>query len=248
MTTKDVKMASAEELKRAYYDRGEFDICLQEVRGKLDSLAYDDPEKGELLALEGWCYYRKGEYETARRLFRDAGKVDFAKEGLAYLAAYIDKDDETLRKLVDALGDRVNTQNALIIRGRDPDSTITHEEVLAVAPRFHSAEVEVANLYHNAGRFFYHKARYDQDLVTALGLLDVSLVRYGVDRNWHHRGACNFWRSKVLETLLDKRGALEAARDSLYCWTQQMIIDPGTKRHKHKWEEAVNRIQELMSN
>jgi tetratricopeptide (TPR) repeat protein len=241
-------MANAEELKRAYYDRGEFDKCLEAIKRELCKLRPILSKKWrELVALGGWCYYRKGEYETARKWFQEAGQVDFAKEGLAYLAAYIDKDDEALRKLVDELGDRVNTQNALIIRGRDPDSAITHEEVLATALRFRSTEVEVANLYHNAGRFFYHKARHNQDLVTALGLLDISLVRYGVDRNWHHRGAANFWRSKVLEALLDKRGALEAARDSLYCWTQQMIIDPGTKRHKQKWEEAVNRIRALMS-
>lgn len=242
-------MANAEELRRAYYDRGEFDKCLQEIQRELKhpSRTLDELEVGALKALEGWCYYRKGEYETARKCFQQAGAVDFAKEGLAYLAVYIDKDDETFMKLAQELGDRVNIQNALTIRARDSDSTITHKEVMRGILRFRENVVEVANLYHNAARFFFQKARNKKDLLTALGLLDASLVRYGVDRNWHHRGAAHFWRSKVLEALLDKRGALEAARDSLYCWTQQMIIDPGTERHRQRWEEAVNRIRELMS-
>ena len=242
-------LSVAERLKQTYYDGGEIDKCLQEIQEAYKSSyrTLDELEVNELRALEGWCYYRKGKYENARECFQQAGSVSFAKEGLAYLAVYVDKDDEAFKKLASELGDRVNVQNALTIRARDPDSTITHKEVMKGVLRFQENTVEVANLYHNAGRFFFHKARNRQDLVTALGLLDASLVRYGVDRNWHHRGAANFWRSKVLEAMLDKRGALEAARDSLYCWTQQMIIDPGTERHKKKWEEAVNRIRELMS-
>lgn len=240
-------MVTAEKLRSAHYDRGEFERCLEEVQRELTSRADDDSERGELLALEGWCYYRKGEYETARQKFQKAGPVSFAREGLAYLAVYRDKDDNTFRQLAQELGDRVNIQNALTIRARDPDSTFTHKEVMRGVLRFKENVVEVANLYHNAGRFFFQKARNKKDLLTALGLLGASLVRYGVDRNWHHRGAANFWRSKVLEALLDKRGALEAARDSLYCWTQQMILDPGTERHKKQWENVINRIKELIS-
>ena len=235
-------MPSAAELRSTYYDKGEFDNCLKAVQMEVST---DHPERGELLALSGWCYYRQGKYEQARQLFQIAGSIRFAREGLAYLAAYKDKDDPTLQALIQELGDSVNAQNALIVRARDPDSTIAHDQVLDVTVLFTEDEVEVANLYHNAGRFFFHKARGKWDLITALGLFDVARTRYGVDRNWHHRGALNYWRSRVLEDLLDKRAALEAARDSLFCWTQQVILDPKTERHKQQWTNAGNRVREL---
>jgi len=79
------------------------------------------------------------------------------------------------------------------------------------------------------------------------GFLEAALVRYGIDRNWHHRGAANFWKSRVLERLYDKRAALEAARESLFCWTQQVILDLGTERHRKQWENAMERIKQLLS-
>ncbi len=231
-------------LRSTYYDRGEFDNCLNEVQRELNDLP-DHPDKGELLALAGWCHYRKKEYEVARSRFHEAGHVRFAREGLAYLAAYVDKDDVVLQSLAQELGNSVNTQNALIIRARDPGSTITLKQVMQEVLRWDEDTVETANLYHNAGRVFFQKAVDGVDFVTALGLYEVARARYGVDRNWHHRGALNYWRSIVLERLLDKRAALEAARDSLYCWTQQVILDPKTESHKKQWENAVERIRVL---
>jgi len=239
-------MPTAGELKSTYYDRGEFDNCLAATREELTTRAQDDPERAELLALAGWCHYRKGEYEVARQRFREAGQVSFAREGLAYLAVYVDKDDAAFNELARELRGSVNIQNALTIRARDADSVFTHGQIMEGVLQFTENAVEVANLYHNAGRFFFHKARGGGDLITALGLYDVAGVRYGKDRNWHHRGALHYWRSQVLEGLLDKRAALEAARDSLYCWTQQAILDPGTERHKQQWENAMNRVRELM--
>jgi len=240
-------MALAEELRKTLYDRGEFDKCLAAVKLEPEIRLEGGPERGELLALGGWCYYRKGDYETARKWFQNAGPVNFAREGLTYLAAYIDKDDVELRKLVQELGDRVNTRNALVIRARDPDSTVSGDEVMESVLRFREDTVEVANLCHNAGRFFFEKGKSDKDLLIALGLLEAALVRYGIDRNWHHRGAANFWKSRVLERLYDKRAALEAARESLYCWTQQVILDPGTERHRKQWENAAERQKQLLS-
>ncbi|HZX49760.1 MAG TPA: hypothetical protein VFE94_01245 [Candidatus Paceibacterota bacterium] len=241
-------MPTAAELKDLYYDRGEFDNCLVAIQNELVRHAQDDPERSELLALAGWCRYRKREYETARQLWQEAGQVRFAREGLAYLAAYIDKDDLALGELIRELGDSVNAQNAFTIRARDQESTISHEQVMEGVLRFTGdTTVEMANLYHNAGRVFFHKARGREDLIIALGLYDVARARYGIDRNWHHRGALHYWRSRVFEVLLDKRAALEAARDSLYCWTQQVILDPATESHKRNWENAVNRVRELVA-
>ena len=241
-------MPTVEEL-RSMYDQGEFTDCLKATQGELDTRAQDDPERGEFCALAGWCEYRKKEYQVARKWFLEAGSVSFAREGLAYLAAYVDKDDAALTELAYELGDRINIQNALTIRARATDSIITQEEVMEGVLRFNEDTVETANLYHNAGRVFFDIVRRPgkEDFVRALGLFDMARARYGIDRNWHHRGALNYWRARTLRALLDKRAALEAARDSLFCWTQQVIIDPGTERHKQQWENAVVLIRELTS-
>jgi len=238
-------VVTAEELRKEFYDRGEFDRCLAEVEVALVGALPN--EHDELSALGGWCYYRKGEYETAQRWFEDAGQVPFAREGIMYIAAYRTKDDPLVQEIARELGDRVNVHNALVIRARDTDSIISHDEVLRSVLRFQGQEVEVANLYHNGGRFFLAKVRDQSDLVVSLGLMGAALARYGMDRNWHHRGAANFWCSRILEQLLDKRAALEAARESLYCWTQQCILDPGTERHRQQLANAHKRILELLS-
>ncbi|MDA1337209.1 MAG: hypothetical protein O3C23_00360 [bacterium] len=239
-------MATAVQLRNDYYDNGEFDRCLEAVGQELAVCAQGDPEIGELHALGGWCHYRKGEYETAREWFVAAGPVTFAREGLLYLAAYRDKDDMLIQELANELGDLVNVQNALVIRARDADSTIPHSEVVLAVSRFTESMVEVANLCHNAGRFFLAKPQDSSDLVLALGFLDMAKVRYGIDRNWHHRGALHFWRSCVFEQLLDKQGALEAARDSYFCWAEQCILDPETPRHREQLENAYQRILKLL--
>ena len=229
------------------YNAGKFSECLEEISRELVSQT-DHFKKGDLIALQGWCYYRKGNYEKAREIFKQAGDIDFAIEGLLYLAAYRDKDYQRVKQLAQELGeDRVNVQNALTICARDAKCHVfSHKEVLEGVLRFKESTVEAANLYHNAGRFFFHKARNKKDLVKAIELLDESLTCYGIDRNWHHRGAANFWKSKILEALLDKKGALEVARDSLFCWTQQVILDSANRRHLSQWENSIKRVRELL--
>ncbi|MDP1538867.1 MAG: hypothetical protein Q8M00_02445 [bacterium] len=241
-------MATASELRKELYDRGEFGKCLEEVTRELHERPADDLERGELLALGAWCYYRRNEFAEAKKWAEQAGQVRFARECLAYIAAYAKgfKDDTALYNLARELGDSVNVQNALTIRARESDSVLTHEDVMNGTLCYRENTVEVANLFHNAARFFLSKLRSDEDLLLVLGFLDAALTRYGIDRNWHHRGAANFWRSKALEALLDKRAALEAARDSLFCWTQQMILDPGNERNMQQWENAVQRVRDLL--
>jgi len=163
------------------------------------------------------------------------------------LAAYIDGDDDKVRGIAAKLGDRVNVQNALVIRARAPDSTFAHSDVLASVLRFHDNEVEVANLYHNGGHFFLAKEREESDLLIGLGMLDAALARYGIEYNWHHRGAVHYWRSQIIERILDKSAALEPARESLYYWTQQCILDPETKRHREQLQNVVQHLEKLLS-
>src|SRR3989338_4215904 len=135
-------MPSAAELKSTYYDRGEFDNCLDKVEQELNALS-DHPEKSELLALAGWCKYRQAKHEEARNDFLAAGLVRFAREGLAYLAVYIDHDDDAFQALAQELGDSVNIQNARVIRARekrDGVELLTHEQVLEIIARFRSED------------------------------------------------------------------------------------------------------------
>lgn len=239
------------------YDRGEFGKCLEGVERELQQRPANDPERGELLALRAWCYYRRGEFGEAKKWAEEAGQVRFARECLAYVAAYAKgyKDDAVLSALLNELGDSVNAWNALVIRAREPDSTLTHEKVLEGVRRFENdTSVGAANFYHNAARFFYHKSRNNEDLFLALSLFSSALNRYGHDKNWHHRGAVHFWRSKILEQLSngpmalkdDKLDTLRAAQQSLECWTEQVILDP-SPRQKEQWENAVKRIRDLLS-
>ncbi len=242
-------MATAKELRLIYYDPGEFTKCLDEVKMEL-ATTLAEPKKSELIALGAWCYYRRGEYAEAKKWAELASLLPFALECLAYIYAYAKgfKDDAMLREIIEMLGSNasVNVQNALTIRARDSDSTLTHEEVARGALSCRENTVEAANLFHNSARFFFAKSRSTEDLVMALGFLDVALSRYGADRNWHHRGAVHFWRSKILEQLFDKKAAIEAARESLSCWTQQRTLDPTNEQHRQQWENAVSRVRELI--
>lgn len=242
-------MAAIAEL-RQIYDNGEFSKCLEEVERELGQRTDNDSERGELFALRAWCYYRRGEFGEAKKWAEEAGhQVRFARECLAYIAAYAKgyKDDAVLSALLNELGESVNAWNALVIRARESDSTLTREKVLEGVRRFEGdTSIGAANFFHNAARFFYHKARNQDDLFMSLSLFSAALNRYDYDKNWHHRGAVHFWRSKVFEELSDKPSALEEARESLECWTKQVILD-SSPRQKEQWENAIKRIRDLFS-
>ncbi len=226
---------------RSLYDQGKFDECLERIKS---------PTSGDEYALGGWCHYRKGNYKTAREWFVKAGDVQFAREGLAYLAAYIDKDDETLERLAAELGDCVNVQNALAIRARDPEHNISPNWRSEMEGRANSVlsknqGTSEANLCHNLGRLFLEKATGEEDLLTALDYFALAESFYGEDENWHHRAALNFWISKAYEKLKNKESAIKAARKSILLWARQITLDPKTASHVTKFNNAVNRLVEL---
>ncbi|MFH1036911.1 MAG: hypothetical protein V1756_02530 [Patescibacteria group bacterium] len=236
----------AEELKKEFYDAGKFTEGLAAVIKALqDSTGNDDPEWPNLLALKAWFHYRLKDYALAQDSAKEAGPVLWARECLAYIAAYVDKDDAALRQFLDELGDNINVTNAMIIRARDNDSTIAHGEVLMRTLLIRGEGVETANLYHNAGRYFLAKPRDDSDYVLALGFFTVAAALYGTTGNWHHRGALAFWRSSALEHFMDKKSAISAVEDSLRCWTEAIALDPTNKQHLEKWQGAINRLSEL---
>ncbi|MEJ8571576.1 hypothetical protein [Microbaculum marinum] len=65
----------------AAYDRGQYALTLT----LLDQRRQIAPEVVDLLVIRGWCYYRLGQYDSAKRMFRaavDSGRVGPGTEGL----------------------------------------------------------------------------------------------------------------------------------------------------------------------
>lgn len=179
-----------------------------------------------------------------------AQSVPAALRLLAYLYAYAEGyvDDMKLRLAVAQLGPDVAADNALLIRARAKDSTLfTHEEVLRRTLPHRGDEVAVANLYNNAGRFFQEKARDDADLITALGLWDCALLRYGPGGNFHHRATLCFWKSHVIERLFGKQAAAFYAMRSCELWQSQLRLDPTNQSFQQKLAEAEKRRAALVS-
>lgn len=228
------------------YDQGKTAEALELIAQSMPPEG--DPQRGDYLALKGWCCYRRKEYAEAQEAAMAAGSVRSARELLAYLAAYAPGyvDDGKLQQMADELGDSVAVVNALVIRARAPESTLfTPEEVLRRVLQHRGDEVVVANLYNNAARFFQEKARGDTDLITALGLFDCALVKYGHAVNFHHRAALQYWRSYVLEKLFGNKAAIVAATRALELWVQQLALDPDNKSFQEKQEQARRRLADL---
>lgn len=204
-----------------------------------------------ILTLQGWAHYRLSQFEDAHRAFLEAGGLPWAREGLAQLAAKYLKNDALLMEIAVELPGSVGVQNALIIRAQAPDSKISHNEVMAAVRRvMGSSEIAATNAINNAARFFQEKPRGDgvRHRITALGLFEAALVRYGEgDANLHHRGALCFWKSKLLETLFGKAAAIPAQRESVRLWRRQVELDPKNLVYAEKLANNEARLAELES-
>jgi tetratricopeptide (TPR) repeat protein len=236
-----------EEIQQAYA-RGEIPIAMDMARDAIAKHRPEDPEVPILWVLLGWCHYRHQEYDVVRSCLQEAGDVDPALELAGYLAAYVDKDDVRLQEIAGRLLGNVNVQNALVIRARDQGSAVGHLTVLQSLSHFSGQAVEVANLYHNAARFFLAKVRKElgeEDLQVSLAFIGIAIEKYGVSANWHHRAAASFWKSHILDRLGDKREALHSAEQSLFLWNEAVDRDPQNKGFKDNRDNAIKRIAEL---
>ncbi len=230
------------------YDQDRFSEALELIGHSMPPEG--DPQRGEYLALEGWCHYHRGEYKDAHDLALAAGGVTKARELLATMYAAVPGyvDDTSLRKLVGELPANVAATNALLIRARAKDSTLfTHDEVLMRVLQHRSDEVRVAHIYNNAARFFQEKARDDVDLITALGLWDCALLKYGFAANYHHRAALHYWKSLVIERLFGKAAAAFTAMRACELWSRQVALDPTNQPFQQKLAEAEKRRAALVS-
>jgi len=222
--------------------------------------AEDELQKGHnetttqgLHAILAWCAYRRKDYPKALAEITAAGDTQRARECHAYILAYIPehRDDKKLLELVTGLSGNINASNALVIRARMLDSTITHDQIWPLAEKFAQEadpanhDVALANLLNNCGRFFQDKARDRRDLKFALGLMHVALAHYGETSNWHHRAALHFWMSHVLEQLGAIPDAFASATACLQSWKNACTIEKNTKTFLEKLGTAQIRVAEL---
>lgn len=229
------------------YDEGMMTAALDLINQSMPSEG--GPQRGDHLALKGWCHYHLKEYKTAHDVALLAGSTTKAKELLATMYANVPGyvDDVSLQRLVDELPENVAVTNALLIRARAKDSaSFTHDQVLERALQHCGDEVRVAHIYNNAARFFQEKARDDADLITALGLWDCALLKYGYDGNYHHRAAVHYWKSHVIERLFGKQAATFTAMRACELWSQQVALDPTNVSFQQKLSEAEKRRAALL--
>lgn len=242
----------AAEIRSSLYDGSKFLEALEAVERELQGGA-EGRERSELLALGAWCFYRLKKYAQAFDFATEAGNVVWARECLMYLSAYAPgyKNDADLLMFCYELGDTVNACNALVIRARDPDSTLAESEVLERVHRHQGTDVAVANLWHNGARLFLARGESSGTsdfFQQALSLIDGALQRYGDgDNNVHHRAAANHWKSQILDKL-DRRGdAIEAAKESERLWCRQRELDPQNPAHVEKQAGAAQWLHKLMT-
>lgn len=242
-------MTSLEQAQKLY-DEGKMGEALIALAALLVQQP-DGSQNGEIRALMAWCHYHRKEYKDAHDVALVAGAATKAKELLATMYAAVPGyvDDTSLQWLIDELHGNVAVTNALLIRVRAKDLNLftSHDSVLQRVLEHRGDEVRVAHVYNNAARFFQEKARDDADLITALGLWDCALLKYGSAANYHHRAALYFWKSHVLERLFGKQAAQFAAMRACELWRQQVALDPTNQSFQQKLAEAEKRRAALVS-
>lgn len=245
-------MATVAEIQELY-DKGDIQGAMSAVWAEVyEERPSYDPERGGLMVIRAWCHWRRQEWEDARQwlsIAEEAGGAEQRTKALrAYFAAYRDKDDAMLQFIAQELPDDVDVQNALVIRARDADSTLSHAQVGAALEHFSMQEsTSVANLNHNAARFFLAKNRDVGDLNVAVTMIDRALRLYGQDRNWHHRAAATHWQSVAFERLGKKVEDAGARTQARQLWEKAVELDPNNKGFQQNLENARKREAAFVS-
>jgi len=255
-------------------DNGETSKVLWVVRETADSRSWAvdalPSEKAELYALLGMAYYSRKNFASAKTYLKRALLFDPANEraiyGMAYLAAYVNKDPGKTREWMDKLPESAARDNVHMIMMRSPECIETngleqtYSEVIDLFDRYLTPNpvdpLNVANLMHNAGRFFLVKGA-DQEqrgdmpevrktCASAVAALALALSLYGTgDMNLHHRAAANYWMSVAIEKLLGPAAAIASAEQSVELWSRQLALDPKNPHFKESWRGAADRLHEL---
>ncbi len=241
-------MPSFQEL-RDMYDRGQIDEVLTAINGMMFSCKTEEGKP--LQTLQGWCHYRRKDFRQARNCAVGVENYPWARELMAYLYAYAPGyiNDKGLRQIAEELGSsNINIAIAFVIRARSKDAMLTKTQVVQFADRFkNETTTNAANLMHNVGRFFLDKHQGNEDLEIAVNYLDDAINRYGMDKNFHHRAAANFWKSQAQEKRGNLLQTIDAAQESVRLWDEQCKLDPTNEGFAKNGENAKKHLGELIA-
>lgn len=215
-------------------------------------------QKAEAHALEGMAHYRRKEFELARRCFDLSLQKNPANEltlnGIAYLA---------IRESMSKLPEGPPKDNSWVILMQNKEYIEANglletqaeiEEILTKYTKPNPDDpLNVANIFHNAGRFYIVAAEMDaessyENYFLASMVLHCALPLYGTgEMNLHHRAAANNLLSITYEKVFGPAAALPFAEQSLILWNKQLNLDPQNPHFQEKYDNATQKILELIT-
>jgi hypothetical protein len=226
---------------RTLYEEGRVTEALEEIDNEYP---FTEDMPVEVLEVKGWCHFRKEEYDDATRVAIMANSLN-GDELLAQIAAYVTKDDDLLMKMRQKHPESLGVCNALNIRAKDSDSTISVGAIVGSAiDLIGNDSIAATNFINNTGRLLMEKGNGRSDNLIAIGLWQIALIKYG-SKNYHHRAAVNFWISKAYEGLGNKKLAILAIQESARLWNEQCELEPENQKFQNSREGAKKRLQEL---
>lgn len=237
----------------ALYGVGKNEEILARIAEKYSSLA-EMPTS--IIIIKGWANYRRKEYADAELAFTMAVERENSPkgwEGLAQIAAYVDKNDGAITLAAEKVPNSSSICNAWAIRARDADSGIEVSKIVRAALGLINApEIGAINLLNNTARLLIAKPRVSvmkpasEDYLLALGFYQAALAKYG-SVNFHHRAGVWYWISVIYEKLNDRQSASDAAFQSLKLWEEQVKFAPDNKSFGEKLDGARKRYEQISS-
>lgn len=224
-------------------------------------------QSAELQACVGMAYYRRKDFGYALMHFYQSLLLDPANEraiyGMAYIAAYVEKDPEKTREWMEKLPESAARDNAhmIILRSKEYIDTNgldnTAMGVVTLLQKYILTPCEdslnVANVFHNGGRFFLVESDAEEKAqdgdtamakkhcASAIASLALSLGLYGTgDMNLHHRAAANYWTSVAMEKLFGPAAAVPSAEEAVKLWHRQVERDI---KNTHFWKSYENTVE-----
>ncbi len=155
-----------------------------------------------------------------------------------------------MRHYTDQLPETPARDNAFMIYARELSDTTPKEEIIERATKWMKValrdRVNTANLMNNTSRWFLAKFKTFEDLVMALGFMQVAIGLYGSEStDLHHKASVWYWVSVIQEKLMDKSAAIVAAEMSVKLWKRQLKADPANPNYQKSLDGAKVRLKEL---
>lgn len=230
-------------------------------------------DKEEVWAIRGMAWYRRKEFQEARDCFElsliDNNSNERATYGMAYLAAYVDKDPDKVREWMEKLPESAARDNAWMIIMRSPEYIGAHTllstegDVQNILIRWlvpnPKDPLNTANILHNSARFYLEygdaieymtdepddPSEKNECVFRALAYLTSAIGLYGTgNTNLHHRAAAHYWLSVAQEKILGAAAAIPFACKSLRLWYKQIRRDWD---NPHYQKSYINSEEHLLS-